>query len=135
MWELISGALSAVIAPVTTIVQGWQARQSAQLQSDLKVHEAQTQAKINLLQTQQTADIAWENLALEKAGWRTGYITVVFTIPAILCFVPGAVPLVQAGFAALDQTPVWYQSIVGGVVAAALGLKHFADFMSLKKGA
>jgi hypothetical protein len=134
MWNLLTSGLGAIVAPVTTIIDHWQQRRDAQLKSDLAISEAQTQAKITLVQTAQTADIAWENLSIQKSGWRAGYITVVFTIPAVLCFVPDAVGYVRAGFAALNETPVWYQSVVAGVVASALGLKHIADFMSLKKG-
>lgn len=135
MWSLITAGLSALIKPVTTIVDGWQQRKTAQLQSDLKVNEAVTEAKIKRLQTQEEADIAWENTALSQSGWKSGYLTIIFSLPLVLMFIPEMVPIIEKGFDAINHAPDWYKGAVGAMVAADFGIKKMIDFMQTKKGA
>lgn len=134
MWELISGGLSAIIKPITTIIDGWQQRKTAQLTSDLKVNEAVTEAKIKRLQTQEDADIAWENTALATTGWKSGYLTIIFSLPLVLMFIPEMVPIIEHGFDAINHAPDWYKAGVGAMVAADFGIKKLVDFMQTKKG-
>lgn len=134
-FDPLSSLFDAVLKPVTTIVDGWQQRKTAQLQADLAVNQAVTQAKIDRLKTAQEADIAWENTALTNSGWKDEWFTVVLSIPLIMCFVPGLDVYVRAGFAALQaNTPDWYQWSMLVAISASFGYKKLADFMALKKG-
>lgn len=134
MWNLITDGLSALIKPVTTIVDGWQQRKTAQLTSDLQVHQALTESKINYIKTQQAADISWEQTALSTSGWKSGYLTIILSIPMVLFFVPPMVPYLAQGFDAMGHAPYWYTSAVGVMIAADFGYRKFADMMSLKNG-
>lgn len=134
IFDAVSGVFSSIMAPITTVVDGWQQRSTAQLTSDLKVKEALTTAKVNFISTQQAGDIAWENTALATSGWKSGYLTLLLSIPMVLCFIPGMVQYVKDGFTALDHVPGWYQSAIGVMIAADFGYKKFADMMSLKNG-
>lgn len=127
--------LKLVFAPLVGVFSDWQARKKAKLESDLRVNEAKTEAKIDLLKTEKAADIAWENTSITQAGWKDEWFTVVLSIPAILCFIPGMADYVKAGFAALEQTPEWYQWAFLVAVASSFGYKKLADFMALKRGA
>ena len=117
-----------------TALEGWQTRKKAKLDSDLRVNEAKTKAKITRLETGQKADIAWETTSIENSGWKDEWFTIVFSIPLIMCFVPGLVDYVQAGFMALKETPDWYQWTIGILVSSSVGYKKLADFMKLRKG-
>ena len=134
LFTTIMGFFGGLVKPATEIVKGWQARKSAKLKSDLLINEAKTNAVIEKIKTQQYADIAWENTQINNSGWRDDYFTIVLSIPAILCFIPGMVGYVVAGFAALATCPPWYQWMLGIAVGAAFGYRKIADFMSLKKG-
>ena len=98
------------------------------------INEAVTEAKIEKVKTQQAADIAWENLQINHSGWRDDFFTIVLSIPAIMCFIPGLAPYVVAGFAALATCPGYYQWMLGIAVGAAFGYRKLADVMALKKG-
>lgn len=115
-------------------LEGWQTRKKAKLDSDLKVLQAQTTAKINRLETGQKADIAWENLSITNSGWKDEWFVIVLSIPAILCFIPGMANYVYAGFQALSATPDWYQWCFTIAVGSSFGYRKIADFMALKKG-
>lgn len=126
--------LQAAIGIFTGWLQDRSKRQQAQLETDLKVAEAQANAKIRILEEGQKADIAWENLSVANSGWKDEWFTVVLSIPMILCFIPGAAPAVMDGFAALEKTPEWYQWVVLIAIASAFGYRKLADLMTLKKG-
>jgi hypothetical protein len=127
--------ISAVLNPIGSLVDGWQKRKTAQLESDLAINKAVTEAKIQRLATAQEADIAWENTALSNSGWKDEWFTVVLSIPLIMCFIPGLDGYVKAGFAALSaSTPEWYQWALLVAISASFGYKKLADFMALKKG-
>lgn len=116
------------------VLEGWQTRKTEKLKSDLEIQRAKTEAKIEKIKTGQHADIAWENTSIEKSGWRADYLTIVLTLPAILCFIPGLASYVSLGFESLKSTPQWYQWAFGIAVGSAFGYRKIADFMSLKKG-
>ena len=134
IWTAIWAGLKGLVAPATEIVKGWQARKNAKLESDLQINQAKTMAMIEKIKTQQQADIAWETLSIDRSGWKDEYFTIVLSVPAILCFIPGMVGYVEAGFKALQGCPDWYEWMLGIAVGSAFGYRKIADFMSLKKG-
>jgi len=127
-------SIKGLVKPATEIFKGWQARKAAKLESDLAIEKARTMARIENIKTKQQADIAWENLSIDKSGWRDDYFTIILSIPAVLCFIPGMVVYVRAGFDALSTMPSWYEWMLGIAVGSAFGYRKIADFMSLKKG-
>jgi hypothetical protein len=132
---IITGVFSAILTPITTMINGWQERKKVALENEVKLAQAKTNSMIRIMETQQTADIAWENLSISNSGWKDEYWTLILSIPAIMCFIPGMDVYVRAGFASLTDCPEWYQWAVGIAIGSAFGIRKFADFMSLKKGA
>lgn len=130
MWTI----LGSLVSPLTNIITGWQARKQAKLESDLKINEAKTEANIEKIKTGQHADISWENTSITNSGWKDEWFTIVLSIPAILCFVPGLAQYVIQGFKALEGTPSWYQWAFLVAVGSSFGYRKIADLMSLKKG-
>lgn len=135
IWTAVVSGLKGLIAPATTLLKGWQARKQVKLENDLAIAKAQVEAKIERIKTREEADIAWENLSIDRSGWKDEYFTIVLSVPAVLCFIPGMVEYVEAGFAALQNCPDWYEWMLGIAVGSAFGYRKIADFMSLKKGA
>jgi hypothetical protein len=126
--------LSFIAAPVTSLVEGWQERKKIELESDKKIAIAVTDAKIRRLEVEQGADISWENTSISNSGWKDEWFTIILSIPAVLCFVPGGAEYVTAGFDSLRDTPDWYQWAFMVAVASSFGYRKLADFMALKKG-
>jgi len=132
--SLAFGFVKGLISPATEIVKGWQARKRAKLDGDLAISAAKTQSIVTRLATKQEGDIAWENTSIDKSGWKDEYFTIILSIPAIMCFVPGMVEYVRVGFDALSAMPGYYQWMLSIAVGSAFGYKKIADFMALKKG-
>lgn len=132
--------LAPLFGPVVKGISGWaQNRQkikAAKQDAELAILAAKTTAKIELMSSQQKADIAWETLQIEKSGWKDELWTIVIVIPLVLCFVPGGAQHVAAGFQALNEhTPEWYQGLVFIAVGAAFGVKKLTDVAKFAKGA
>lgn len=126
--------LQAIVGLATGWLQDRYKRKQVELEADLKVTEAQANAKIRMLEKEHDASVAWENLSVANSGWKDEWFTVVLSIPMILCFIPGLSEFVMEGFVALERTPDWYQWVVLIAIASAFGYRKLADLMTLKKG-
>jgi hypothetical protein len=74
-------------------------------------------------------------VAQQNAGnsFKDEWLTLLFSIPLILCFIPSAVPYVKEGFAVLEEMPDWYQYLLSLVVACSFGVRSAVGFMNRKK--
>lgn len=93
------------------------------------------QGKQNRILRAQDDDAEWDKIQAlnSRNSWKDEYLTIVFTIPAILAFFPDMVGYVMDGFKALEQMPMWYQAVLGTIVAASFGMKKLAQFMGRVK--
>lgn len=91
------------------------------LQGKQKVQEAQDARKAELIRTEAN----WDNIMAQAsaASWKDEWLTLLFSVPLIGCFIPGMVPHIQAGFEALKAMPGWYSYTIGVIVAASFGVK------------
>lgn len=83
--------------------------------------------------SQQQGD--WERIMAENSGqsWKDEWLTILFSIPLILAFIPDMVPYVMQGFEALEQMPTWYQYTLSIIVGASFGVRSAIGFMKAKK--
>lgn len=70
-------------------------------------------------------DAAWESLQIQNSGWKDEYVLIVVSIPLVLSFIPSLAGYVVAGFAALNNTPTWYQILVASVFFAVYGIRYW----------
>ena len=95
--------------------------------------KATAEAKATALKTaaQSTAD--WERIMAEssKNSWKDEWLTIVFSIPLILVFIPSMVEHIQAGFTALATLPTWYHEILMVIVLASFGVKAGKGLMDM----
>lgn len=121
--------VTGLISPITTLIGNWQEKKKIEVQGQIAETKALTDAKIEHLKTTTAGDIDWNMLAMQNSGksWKDEYILILWSIPIVLCFIPGMAPWVMAGFASLAQTPTWYLSGWGVIVAASYGYKMYAD--------
>ena len=110
-----------MIAQLATILggifSGWVDRRG-------RIAEAKTQAQIEN-----------QGKVIENSGWKDEYIVLIWSIPAIMAFVPGAQEFSQQGFENLRQAPEWY--IIGwiSISLAIYGIKPAAEKIAeWKKG-
>lgn len=97
---------------------------------------ATAQAKASVIKTAAKSTADWERVMAEatKNSWKDEWLTLVFSIPLILCFIPSMVPHIQQGFNALNTLPSWYHEILLVIVLASFGVKAGKGIMGqLKK--
>ena len=83
-----------------------------------RVKEAQVEAEIERLKN--TSD---------QSGWKDEYLVLLWSLPAIMSFIPKLQPYVREGFSILSgATPDWY--VVGwlGITGAVFGLKRLIEW-------
>ena len=100
------------------------------------VMQVTAEAKATALKTaaQSTAD--WERIMAEasKNSWKDEWLTIVFSIPLILVFIPSAVPHIQKGFDALSTLPEWYHQVLFLIVSASFGVKGVGTLADKLRG-
>lgn len=119
---------------VPNVVQSYAARKQAKLESELRVNEAVTAAKIEAVKQGDLSAAQWENLQVQNAGWKDEWFVVVLSIPLVMSFVPGMEGYVMQGFNVLSGTPEWYQWMVAIAVSASFGYRKLADWATRKNG-
>jgi len=116
----------ALVSAITNLAGTWV---SAKAEST----KATAEAKATALKTaaQSTAD--WERIMAEasKNSWKDEWLTIVFSIPLILVFIPSMVGHIQAGFNALATLPIWYHEILMVIVLASFGVKAGKGLMDM----
>ena len=105
--------LSSVTKLGTTWLEGKNAKSKA---------KAEAEATVMVQASQSVAD--WEAIMARNSGgsWKDEWLTILFSIPMILCFFPSTVGYVSAGFTALDQMPSWYQYTLSVIAETHSGL-------------
>ena len=121
MWQTLLGPIAAI---GKTWVEGKVARSKA---------KAEAEAQVLVQASQSTAD--WEAYMAKQASqsWKDEWLTLLFSIPLILAFIPSAVPYVMQGFEALEAMPDWYQYTLSIIVAASFGVRSAIGLMN-KRG-
>lgn len=87
-------------------------------------------AKTSLMEKQIKGEVDWDIEAIKntQGSWKDEYLTILFSIPLLLCFIPFTVEYVERGFEALSQTPDWYKYTLGVIVSASFGIKGASKF-------
>ena len=124
--------ITALIGPVVNGISGFfQRKQERKARKDELEQEIHLQ-KIDYVKQGRIAEVEWNKTAKATSGWIDDYLTIILSIPMILVFIPDLVPHIEAGFAALDKTPVWYRSAIAVMISAGFGYKKFADWQMSK---
>jgi|TARA_Y100001968_G_C18896252_1_gene498582 hypothetical protein len=122
--------LNLLLGPVVDIVgssvKGFVETKKAK--AEQKVTEIK--AKTELMQQQIKGEVDWDLEAIKntQGSWKDEYLTILFSIPLCLCFLPFTVEYVERGFEALQQTPDWYKYTLGVIVSASFGIKGASKF-------
>jgi hypothetical protein len=89
--------------------------------------EATHKRQVELIAQGLAADASWEMEFARQAAtsWKDEYTLIAISAPALLCFIPGYAKHVAAGFAALGQTPIWYQTIFCIMFCATVGVRFW----------
>ena len=114
-----------LLGPVANLAGPW-------LEGYVSEKKAKTEAKIvtikseaKIKERQATGEIDWDIAqANASAGsWKDEWLTVLFSIPLVLAFIPGCEDIVQIGFGQLQLMPDWYKYALSVIVAASFGVR------------
>ena len=122
--------LKPLIGVASDVVGGIVATKKAKAEQKLTKIKAETE----LMTKQIAGEIDWDVEAIKssKESWKDEYLTILFSIPLLLCFLPFTVEYVERGFAALAMTPDWYKYTLGVIVSASFGIKGASKFIGKK---
>jgi hypothetical protein len=93
--------------------------------------KAKAEAQATVLVKAAESEATWETVMAQNSSssWKDEWITILFSIPMILCFFPSTVEHVKDGFTALETMPDWYQYTLSIIVAASFGVRSAIGFM------
>ena len=126
--------LGALIAPIANLAGTFLQGQLEKTKANNEVKVATAKAKAVVLQRQATGEIEWDIEAIKgsTSSWKDEWLTVLFSIPLILAFVPGMEEVVSSGFLQLSRMPDWYQYSLGVIVAASFGVRSASKLFGKK---
>jgi hypothetical protein len=117
-----------IIGGIIELGQTW-------LQGRNKKIEAKATAEATVMVKSAESIGDWERIQATNSGnsWKDEWLTLLFSIPMILCFFPSMVGDVKAGFAALELMPSWYQYTLSIIVGASFAVRSAIGFGKMKQ--
>ncbi|CAH9015813.1 putative Protein of unknown function (DUF3154) [Vibrio phage 275E43-1] len=115
--------ISEIVGGLFKLGKGW-------LEGKQKTQAAKQEKEMQIINNA----ASWDEIQAKgsQTSWKDEYLTIVLSIPLIMCFIPEMNEYVESGFKALEGTPEWYQYLVGVVVAASFGIKKVTDVIGQK---
>ena len=112
------------------VIKGFVDTKKAKAEQKLTKIKAETE----IINKQLQGEIDWDVEAIKgsKESWKDEYLTILFSIPLLLCFLPFTVEYVERGFEALSRTPDWYKYVLVVIVSASFGIRGASKFFGKK---
>ena len=125
---------TALIGPIANIAGSWMDGKVEQTKAKANANVAKAKAEAAIMEKKATGEIDWdiEMARGSTSSWKDEWLTILFSIPLILAFIPGMEEVVANGFAQLQAMPEWYQYSLGLIVAASLGMRSATKFFGKK---
>ena len=126
--------LNLLIGPIADLAGTWLNGKVEEKKAQAKTRVAKAEAEAIVMQKKATGEIDWD-LEMAKGSansWKDEWLTILFSIPLILAFIPGMEEIVANGFAQLNKMPEWYQYSLGVIVAASFGVRSATKFFGKK---
>jgi hypothetical protein len=122
--------LNLLIGPIAELAGTWMSGKVEEKKAQAKTRVAKAEAEAIVMQKKATGEIDWD-LEMAKgsaSSWKDEWLTILFSIPLILAFIPGMEEVVANGFLQLQAMPEWYQYSLGVIVAASFGVRSATKF-------
>jgi hypothetical protein len=126
--------LNLLIGPVAELAGTWINGKVEKSKAETATKVAKAKAEAVIMEKKATGEIDWD-LEMAKGSansWKDEWLTILFSIPLILAFIPGMEEVVKNGFAQLEAMPEWYQYSLGVIVAASFGVRSATKFFGKK---
>ena len=125
---------TALIGPIASLASTWLEGKVETKKAETGAKVAKAKAEATIMEKKATGEIDWD-LEMAKgsqSSWKDEWLTILFSIPLILAFIPGMEEVVSNGFAQLQAMPQWYQYSLGVIVAASFGVRSATKFFGKK---
>jgi len=122
--------LNLLMGPVAELAGTWLNGKVEKTKAETSAKVAKAKAEATIMEKKATGEIDWD-LEMAKGSansWKDEWLTILFSIPLILAFIPGMEEVVKNGFAQLEAMPEWYQYSLGVIVAASFGVRSATKF-------
>lgn len=129
---LLGALLTTILGGIIGFFERRDERIKIDHESDVRIREAETQAKIKTLESAQNAEIAWDTAAVQQMErtWKDEWFVFLFSVPLILAFCGRwGREIAYNGFTALEGMPEWYIISLGLIVASTFGYRKLIDIM------
>ena len=121
---------TSLIGPIADLAKGYLSNKADQA-------KAKREAKMNVIQN----DADWETRMADASSnsLKDEFFAVILSLPllfigyAVAVDDPTIIARVQAGFAALNELPDWYQYLLFIAVSASFGIKGADKIMQMRK--
>ena len=126
--------LNLLIGPITDLAGTWLNGKVEKSKAETGAKVACAKAEATIMERKATGELDWD-LEMAKgsqSSWKDEWLTILFSIPLILAFVPGMEEIVANGFRQLQEMPEWYQYSLGVIVAASFGVRSATKFFGKK---
>ena len=122
--------LNLLIGPIADLAGTWLNGKVEEKKAQAKTRVAKAEAEAVVMQKKATGAIDWDLKMADASAssWKDEWLTILFSIPLILAFVPGMEEVVRNGFDRLNEMPEWYQYSLGVIVAASFGVRSATKF-------
>jgi hypothetical protein len=126
--------LNLLIGPITQLAGTWLDGKVEKTKAETGAKVAKAKAEAVIMERKATGELDWD-LEMAKgsqSSWKDEWLTVLFSIPLVMAFIPGMEEVVANGFARLNEMPEWYQYSLGVIVAASFGVRSATKFFGKK---
>jgi len=126
--------IQAFIGPIASLAGTWLNGKVETKAAETKVKVAKAEAEAQIMLSRATSEADWEKIMAQgsQSSWKDEWLTVLFSIPLVMAFIPGMEEVVANGFARLNEMPEWYQYSLGVIVAASFGVRSASKFFGKK---
>ena len=126
--------LNLLVGPIANLAGTWLEGKVEKTKAETGAKVAKARAEAVIMEKKATGEIDWDITMAEgsKHSWKDEWLTILFSIPLILAFIPGMEEVVANGFQQLEQMPEWYQYSLGVIVAASFGVRSATKFFGKK---
>ena len=126
--------LAALIGPISQLAGTWLEGKVEKTKAETGAKVAKAKAEATIMEKKATGELDWDIAMAEgsQSSWKDEWLTILFSVPLILAFIPGMEEVVSNGFAQLQTMPEWYQYSLGVIVAASFGVRSATKFFGKK---
>jgi len=117
--------IQALIGPIASLAGSWMESKVEATKAKGKVAQAKAEAEAEVMKVAATHEAGWEKIMAQASdnSWKDEAWTILFIAIIAMCFIPFTQEYVADGFAALSNTPEWFQYAVYASIAASFGLR------------